>query len=283
MSENFKRYLNMYEWETTLPGSGKKIKYKPITTGQIKRLLLYNEVYDENVVENALDELISECVVTEGFNVKDLYLQDRFFLMVEIRCVTKGYKYMFPSKCSKCNSQTQQTIDLSKLPVKPLIKDENIVEQVVKPMTDKKGRLIVVDDKKSENKVKQVEEKKPWNYIKINDNLAITMKILTRSMQEKIYELLKDKKLNEIETQIESGMYGYAIVIENIITPDGAESDLTFEDKLYFIENLTPNEKDKIDEWLEKNTFGLDFKFKVKCVHCGDEAEKVIPLNDFFY
>lgn len=283
MSGNFKRYLNMYEWETVLPGSGKMVKYKPITTGQIKRLLLYNEVDDENIIEAALDTLISECVITDGFSVGDLYLQDRFFLMVEIRNVTKGYKYTFPSKCLSCDSQTYQTVDLSKLVVKKLEKFDVIVPVVEAPKN--KGKLELVEPKKTVVQSTGVTEEKklPWNHIKINDNITISINLLTRKMQEYVGNLLKDRELTEYQKQIEMNIMGYAIAIENVITPDGVENGLTFEDKLFLIENLIPKEKEKIDEWYSAHEFGLEFKFKVKCIHCESETERVIPLDDFFY
>lgn len=283
MSDNFKRYLNFYEWETTLPGSGAKVKYKPITTGQIKRLLLYGEIDDSTSIENALDTLISECVVTEGFNIKEQYLQDRFYLMVEIRNVTKGYKYTFPSNCFMCDSQTHQTVDLSKMVVKKLNKNvtKEDVKQTVKPTSKKKGKLELIEDVTTPVVSKTVDV--PWNLVNINDNISITLNILTRQMQEDIMELLKDSELTEEQKSAEMNILGYAIAIENIITPEGVETDLQFQDKVYFIENLTPMEKEKIDDWYVKNSFGLDFTFKVKCIHCGDETERVIPLDSFFY
>ena len=86
---DFKKYLNVYEFETTLPGSGVTIKFKPITTGQMKKLLVYENETDPSMVEEAMDELINSSVSTEGFDVKDVWLQDRFFLLVEIRRKTK--------------------------------------------------------------------------------------------------------------------------------------------------------------------------------------------------
>ena len=38
---SFKNYLNVYEFDTVLPGTGAKLKIKPITTGIMKELLLY--------------------------------------------------------------------------------------------------------------------------------------------------------------------------------------------------------------------------------------------------
>lgn len=287
MSDNFKRYLNMYEWETVLPGSGVKLKYKPITTGQIKRLLLYEDMDDVVAIENAMDNLVTECVVTEGFNIKDLFLQDRFFLTVEIRNVTKGNKYTFPSTCLECGSQTFQTVDLAKLPVKKLKLDDITVKVPVQsPVTPKKkGKLTIVETNSPEvEKPKTVlEEKKPWNYIKINDNIGITVNLITRRLQENVMSLLQDKTLTDEQRFVEVGLLSYAGAIESIITPDGTEKDISFEDKAYFINNLMPAEKEKIDEWYASHDFGIDFKFKVKCIHCENEAERVIPLENFFY
>jgi hypothetical protein len=285
MSENFKRYLNCYEWETVLPGSGAKIKYKPITTGQIKRLLLYEDMDDAVAIENAMDNLVTECVITEGFNIKDLFLQDRFFLTVEIRNVTKGNKYTFPSTCMECGSQTFQTVDLAKLPVKKLKKDDITIKlPIQEAQPKKKGKLTVVETKPETEKTSvKKEEIKPWNYIKINDNIGITVKLITRKLQEAVMTSLQDKTLTDEQRLVEVNLLSYAGAIESIITPAGVETDITFEDKIFFINKLIPSEKEKIDEWYISHDFGIDFKFKVKCIHCGNEAERVIPLENFFY
>jgi hypothetical protein len=209
MSENFKRYLNCYEWETVLPGSGAKIKYKPITTGQIKRLLLYEDMDDAVAIENAMDNLVTECVITEGFNIKDLFLQDRFFLTVEIRNVTKGNKYTFPSTCMECGSQTFQTVDLAKLPVKKLKKDDITIKlPIQEAQPKKKGKLTVVETKPETEKTSvKKEEIKPWNYIKINDNIGITVKLITRKLQEAVMTSLQDKTLTDEQRLVEVNLF----------------------------------------------------------------------------
>lgn len=297
MSENFKRYLNCYEWETTLPGSGKVLKYKPITTGQIKRLLLYSDMEDNKSIESALDNLISECVVSEGFDVKELYLPDRFYLMIEIRCATKGYKYTFQTRCLKCNSQSQNTVDISTLPVKKLGKNDNLLEVKIKApekekQVIKKGKLElvtndapVVIENVSTNEIKDVinDKKLPWNYVKLNDNVSVTLSPLTRGIELACEEMLKDKELTDEQRDVEMSLLGYAMAIENIITPAGVEENITLENKIFLIENITPPEKEILDKWFNDNLFGIDFKFKVKCIHCSEETERVIPLQDFFY
>jgi hypothetical protein len=71
MSENkpnFLDYVNVYEFECELPGSKQKVKFKPVTTGQIKKLLTYEKETNYVIQEQALDDLISSSVLSEGFN-----------------------------------------------------------------------------------------------------------------------------------------------------------------------------------------------------------------------
>ena len=117
------KYLNVYDFETTLPGSGEVIKFRPMTTGQLKKMLVYENSTNPMVVEKALDELISSSIISEGFNIGNLYLQDRFFLLIEIRKKTKGELYKFNFTCPQCKSQSLQIINLDKLMVKTLPKD----------------------------------------------------------------------------------------------------------------------------------------------------------------
>ena len=105
---NFKNYVNVYEFDCKLPGSGKVVNYKPITTGQMKKLLIYENETSPVVQEKALDSLISSSVIDKDFNINDLYLEDRFFLLVEMRKNTKGKTFTFPFECSKCKTSTKK-------------------------------------------------------------------------------------------------------------------------------------------------------------------------------
>jgi len=119
----FLEYLNIYEFETTLPGSGETIRFQPLTTGQLKKLLVYENETDIMIQEDALDNLICSCVTSENFDIDNLYLQDRFFLLMEIRKKTKGEKYDFTYKCPKCESQILNSLNLDDLKVTKIPED----------------------------------------------------------------------------------------------------------------------------------------------------------------
>ena len=92
MSEKpkFLQHVNVYDFTCELPGSKQTVQFKPVTTGQIKKLLSYENETNYVVQEQALDDLISSSVLSDGFDIGELFIYDRLFLLLEIRKKTKG-------------------------------------------------------------------------------------------------------------------------------------------------------------------------------------------------
>lgn len=295
MGSNFRNYLNTYVFETDLPGSGLAVSFKPVTTGQIKRLLLYETTNDPLSIEAALDTLIEECVIKpENFKVSGLYIQDRFFLLVEIRKATRGATYMFQTECASCGSQTQQAINLSELPVTKL----NVTKKVEPkkqpapvPTVNKHKKLKIVE------KTEDVEETAPektdrpieWDIVKLNDKISVRLTLVTREIQQKAFNMFSEKhkddinSVNDIQKTIDITTSLYALCIKSIITPEGEEADLPLEEKIFLLDNIQQTEHDKISKWFDANDFGIDFSFDVKCSHCGYTERKAVPVENFFY
>lgn len=294
---DFKKYLNAYVFESEMPSDGSTVKYKPITTGQIKKLLLYEASDDANTIEDALDDLIEECVVSPAdFDVKSIYLQDRFYLLVEIRRATKGSKYTFETACPKCESQTFHSIDLGSLTVRKLERAEPKVVETIE-LTDapepkamkKKGPSMKLIESGKEPKKVEIITSKPvdtWNVIKINDNISIRTELITRNTQLEAQEILtnstKGLELSDIQKAIMNATITNALCIKSVITPAG-EEEVSLEDKIYLLDNLTQTEMEYITNWFEQKDFGLDFSIPAKCAQCGNEDKRDIPLDSFFY
>lgn len=245
---DFKKYLNVYEFETTFPGSGETIKFKPITTSQMKKLLIYEDEKDPNKVEDALDDLISSTVITENFDIKKMYLQDRFFLLVELRKKTKGSSYKFQLLCPYCKSQSMNIVDLDKLIVKRKEDDINDI-------------------------------------VKISDDIAVRMSFVTREMQSQSIEYVNNMSEGLTDTQklSEITIATHAIAINSIITEDGEDEDASLEDKIFLINNITQGKYELIRGWFETYDFGTDFTFSIKCSHCNREDIQSIPIDNFFF
>jgi hypothetical protein len=244
---DFRNYLNVYEFETTLPGMKQTVKFKPITTGQLKKLLVYENETDPMMIENALDELMMSSIITEGFSIDDIYLQDRFFLLVEMRRKSKGDQYKFQYDCNECGSQTMQYIDLLKLKTKELPED--------------------ID-----------------NVVKIDDNVSVKVGHTTRRSQKLAYESMKKKKgLSEMQKSTEMSIYTHAYDIKSITVPEGEITDSNIEEKKFFLEGIPSQGYEKIRDWFTNNDFGVEFKFNIACRGCDKKETIDIPLDDFFF
>lgn len=127
-NKGFKNYLNRYEFEYTLPGTGETVKFKPLTTSQMKQLLDYENEKSIGAVIQALDSLIKSSVISENFNIDELYLRDRFSLLVEIRKKTKGEQYEFQFRCPSCESQQYNVVDLDSLETKTMEVENGEIE-----------------------------------------------------------------------------------------------------------------------------------------------------------
>jgi len=244
---DFRSYLNNYEFSTELPGSGESVTFRPITTGQLKRLLVYENEENPIIIEEALDELISTSITDKKFDINELYLQDRFFLLVEIRRKSKGDMYMFQYTCKECRNQTLHKINLTDLKVKKLSKDLD-------------------------------------NVVSIYDELSVRLEHTKRGSQKIAYNALKDRPfVNENLRATEMAVATHATSIIGIITPDGEITDSTFEDRKYLLENIPAEKYVSIRKWFEDNDFGISFKYDIKCRDCGNVITVDIPVDNFFF
>ena len=276
---NFQKYLNVYSFESVLPGTGEHLTYKPITTGQMKSMLLYEDNEDLGKIEEALDSLISSCVLTEGFDIMKLFLQDRFFLLVEIRKATKGNMYTFNLNCVDCKGQSMQTVDLTKIKI---IKPKFEIKREQHPVAAAADEAV--------KKAKRVSVSKdnmpviPWNTLKLNDRITLELSIVTRGMQAEAFKIVKEiKNMTTDQKKIEIFTIINALCITAVTTQDGREENIPLEDKIYLMNNITQPEMEKIVKWTEDNNFGLDFTFSIKCPHCNKEVKREVPLDDFFF
>lgn len=242
--KGFRDYLNVYEFETTLPGIRKKIKFKPITTGQLKRLLIYEKEENPAKIESALDELISSSVISEDFDIGELYLQDRFFLLLEIRKKTKGNIHKWQFTCPKCNSQSLQTFDLNTVIIKEKPKEIN-------------------------------------NVVELDENIKVELDYITRKDQDRIMKTI-NPAMSDLQYMTELMVSSHAHSIKSIITPEGKNNKVPFSEKKYLLENIPTGLYDKIRDWFENNDFGPDLKFTVNCDNCNLSQTIDVPVEDFF-
>ena len=81
------------EYSTTVPSTGKKIKYQPFTVREEKILVLAAESQDNDEIANALLNILQICVTSPAdFDVNELALFDIEYLFLKARSKSAGEK-----------------------------------------------------------------------------------------------------------------------------------------------------------------------------------------------
>jgi len=248
MSDKPKFYdrINVYEFSCELPGSGQEVTFKPVNTGQLKKLLTYEKEKNLLLQEQALDDLISSSVLTEDFNSDDLYLEDRFFLLVEMRKKTKGEVLEFTLTCPKCNSQSLNRVDLNSMPIKQLDKEADLTVDLV-------------------------------------NDVKVHLRRVKRKHQKEIKPSFLKPNLSNLQTSAEMQTLFHACAIDKVETPDGIDENINMTDKVYLIDNIPTSEYDKIRNKIEDISFGLDLTYKIKCRACDFEQDTIVPVENNFF
>jgi hypothetical protein len=242
----FRSILNVYSFTCELPGTGEEVEFKPLTTGQLKRLLTYENEKNPAIQENAIDEIINSAIITKGMSSQKMFLEDRFFFLIQVRKKSKGEVIEFTNDCEECKSQSLIRMSLDDLPI----------------------------IKRKEEEVYDLD---------LNDGIKIKLKHITRGEQRQINPRAF-KGLSETQMHAEMQLYTNALGIESVTTPDfGEETELTIEDRKFLIENIPTNEYQKILDWYEQNFFGIKFETQFSCIHCRHTEKINIPMEQAFF
>lgn len=236
--------LNVYEFEETLPGSKRPVKFKPITPLQLKKILQYEDVKDQVVMEDIIDKIILDSVTSENFNIDNLFVQDRIFLFFCIRIRSKGSVLDIKTACKECKSQYVAHIDFANIECKERSDD---IEYKI--------------------------ELGPKSYIELQH--------ITRGDMKEILKLEKTmKSKNDREKALNIAFLAYAASIKTITFNGTTNEDLSLNDKLYFLENIAESIFDKITTWVNDNDFGLELNFDNICPHCGYNDKMKVTSSD---
>ena len=81
------------EYSTTIPSTGKKIKYQPFTVREEKILVLAAESQDSDEIGNAVSNCIKNCITTPAdLDISELALFDIEYLFLKCRAKSVGEK-----------------------------------------------------------------------------------------------------------------------------------------------------------------------------------------------
>ena len=118
--------INTVLYDLKLPSSGKKIEYRPFLVKEEKILLTALEGGEEKDMAKAIKQIITQCVLTENFNVNKLAMIDLEYLFLNIRGKAVGDISTIEFK-HECGETIKYDIDLSKVEI---IKNKNYSDLV---------------------------------------------------------------------------------------------------------------------------------------------------------
>lgn len=239
--------LNKYEFKYVLPGTKEIVKYKPLTTKDIKYLLIHENSNSMEAMEEVFDIILNN-VLIDKVDIDEMYISDRYALIFELRKNSKGSIINLPIfTCPKCKSQSMDSFNLNGVDIKSL-KDD-------------------IDNK-----------------IKIADSISIELDFIKRKHMKEIFAYQnKIKYKSNVEKAGDLVVISHAQYIDKIFENDNEVKDITLKDKIEFINLLPEHLFNKIADWISDNSFGLsELTHKKVCQHCGHTTQESIGINDLF-
>ncbi len=118
------------EYSTTVPSTGKKVKYQPFSVKEEKVLILAAESQDQDEITNAITNVLERCITSPAdFKIGELALFDIEYLFLKTRAKSAGekLKVTVTDPSDKTFSSTHE-IDIDKIRVEKTKGHTNIIE-----------------------------------------------------------------------------------------------------------------------------------------------------------
>ena len=113
--------LNTPEFETTIPSSSQRIKFRPFLVKEEKILFMALQGGDTKEMTNAVQNIIGACVLSEDFDVSTLAMYDIEYLFLRLRGKSVGesidLKLRHTAAESECKHATEVSIDIDSINV----------------------------------------------------------------------------------------------------------------------------------------------------------------------
>jgi hypothetical protein len=249
MSDNKLPIQTFARHKTNLPSTGQEIEYRPYLVKEEKKLMFAAESKNPEEIQKAIIELLDNCLLTEGIEIKKLPDIDINWLFLQARMKSAGetaeYEFLNKENC--------------------------------KLMKDSGGCVQKLSVNLEDIKIEKNEEH--TNKIEVKENLWVE---LSYPNMEKIEEISK-KNLSEAKSFFEM-IY---LCVEKIYDNENvwvAGNDITLENVKEFIDNLTSAQMSKIYKFF--NTMPkLSYNTEIKCTvpGCGHSFKKEFNnIIDFF-
>lgn len=246
---------SLSEHSEFLPFAKTDVYYRPINTGEQKRILKAIESRKEHLIAKVYMEVLQE-IVTDWGGLQDaedfpknIYMDDRNYLLIMARGVSKGSEIKFNPTCPRCEEEAaeEMVIDLQKVDVEPLPDD----------LYSKKINIL-------------------------DGEFSVKLTVSTRADEIERDKFAKNNKKDySSNSRADSAFLSKAMMIDSV-EKDGEKEELPFSQKVKFMDLLLSEDMEKIDNYLEEiSEYGFPNTVDYSCQNCGYETEVPVDLSDF--
>lgn len=247
-----------------LPYSGQEILMRPFNTKEQMSIAKAIEKRDFDLIHKSLDSVLTNCVLNEGFNIKNLIAKERDILLIRLRAESISEEFNFDWVCNgtieteqqgvkdikKCGKKNTENIDLDELPLLEI--------------SGKMDTSITLCDR----------------------DCVLNIGISTRGDEIEAMEYADKIRKSLVDDTLSDKEYSniiYASTIKSIVIEGKVYDNNSFEDKLGIIEGLHSDDRSKFDTFANQ-VKGLEYDFtrKVKCKSCKHEQNETMQWLSFF-
>lgn len=238
------------EFTVTLPSSGQEVKMRPYLVGEEKILYMALESQDKNTIVTGLNQVIKNCMITEGIKVEQLPFFDFEYLFVQLRARSSGETINLEFETPECLSEN---VDPGQREAEcPTIKTSINIDQLnvdIPEQYNKQGTVMITED--------------------------IGIKLAVPSIKQMPDEQLKASTFEQMFTMI-------AGCIVQMFDSETVYQDFTKQEAISWLETLSPEQFAKINEFF--NTLPrLRHQIEDKCSICGQTRKQTIEgMQSFF-
>lgn len=235
--------LEVPTYETELPISKKKVKFRPFLVKEQKTLLMAMESGDTDFIQQSINDILEFCTLTKEINIGELPILDVEYYFIQLR--SKSVGEVVESKY-RCN---------------------NVVNEKTC------GNIMELNWNLSNIK--------PQFFENDNDELQLTDKLVLK-MKYPQFSIVKDsakiENINDLTIKLIANCIEYIYDGEQFYYA----KETTEEELIEFIESLNPEQFSKVEEYFN-NLPKLKETVQLKCNKCGFEHSiDVEGLENFF-
>jgi hypothetical protein len=122
--------ISLPSFETKIPSTKKKIKFRPFLVKEEKVLLMALEGKDKREIANAIYDVLDDCIITKNVDVRKLPTFDIEYLFLMLRSKSVGEEITFTMSHGEgieCDHKTEVSVNLNEVQVEGKILDGNIM------------------------------------------------------------------------------------------------------------------------------------------------------------